>query len=68
MLYIQLVNQLVHTIISEYGTEDLDMLKQKLKQMRILDNVELPDSIAELLFKSEENSAVDPAEEVESSV
>ncbi|KAM4110322.1 hypothetical protein ACB094_03G186700 [Castanea mollissima] len=60
--------ELVHTIISEYGTEDLDMLKQKLKQMRILDNVELPDSIAELLFKSEENSAVDPAEEVESSV
>ncbi|XP_075656603.1 alpha-1,4 glucan phosphorylase L-2 isozyme, chloroplastic/amyloplastic-like isoform X2 [Castanea sativa] len=60
--------ELVHTIIAEYGTEDLDMLKQKLKQMRILDNVELPDSIAELLFKSEENSAVDPAEEVESSV
>ncbi|XP_065623359.1 alpha-1,4 glucan phosphorylase L-2 isozyme, chloroplastic/amyloplastic isoform X2 [Quercus suber] len=60
--------ELVHTIIAEYGTEDLDMLKQKLKQMRILDNVELPDSVAELLFKSEENSAVDPAEEIESSV
>lgn len=44
------------------------MLKQKLKQMKILDNVELPDSVAELLFKSEENSSVDPAEEVESFV
>ncbi|XP_030956624.1 alpha-1,4 glucan phosphorylase L-2 isozyme, chloroplastic/amyloplastic-like isoform X1 [Quercus lobata] len=60
--------ELVHTIIAEYGTEDLDMLKQKLKQMRILDNVELPDSVAELLFKSEENSAVVPADEIESSV
>ena len=68
MLYLQRVNQLVHTIIAEYGTEDLDMLKQKLKQMKILDNVELPDSVAELLFKSEENSSVDPAEEVESFV
>jgi starch phosphorylase len=67
MLYIQWVNQLLHTIIAEYGTEDLDMLKQKLKQMRILDNMELPDSVVELLLKSEENSVVDPVEEVDTS-
>ena len=43
------------------------MLKQKLKQMRILDNMELPDSVVELLLKSEENSVVDPVEEVDTS-
>uniref|UniRef100_A0A2N9J2U3 Alpha-1,4 glucan phosphorylase n=1 Tax=Fagus sylvatica TaxID=28930 RepID=A0A2N9J2U3_FAGSY len=59
--------ELLHTIIAEYGTEDLDMLKQKLKQMRILDNMELPDSVVELLLKSEENSVVDPVEEVDTS-
>ncbi|KAK9277770.1 hypothetical protein L1049_007317 [Liquidambar formosana] len=56
--------ELIHTIISEYGTEDLDLLQQKLKQMRILDNFELPASIIELLAKSEESSAVNPTEEL----
>ncbi|XP_059648791.1 alpha-1,4 glucan phosphorylase L-2 isozyme, chloroplastic/amyloplastic-like isoform X2 [Cornus florida] len=59
--------ELIHTIISEYGTDDLDLLQQKLKQMRILDNVELPASAAELLVKSEENPVVDSVEEDESS-
>lgn len=51
--------QLLHTILAEYGTEDLDLLQEKLNQMRILDNVEMPSSVLELLIKSEEN-AVDP--------
>ncbi|CAK7326176.1 unnamed protein product [Dovyalis caffra] len=57
--------ELIHTIIAAYGTEDLDLLQQKLKQMRILDNIELPDSVLELLVKPKESSAVDSVEEVE---
>ncbi|XP_028082799.1 alpha-1,4 glucan phosphorylase L-2 isozyme, chloroplastic/amyloplastic-like isoform X2 [Camellia sinensis] len=60
-------DELIHTIVSEYGTEDLDLLQQKLKQMKILDNVELPASIMELLVKPEENPVVDSVEENESS-
>lgn len=56
---IQCVNQLVHTIIAEYGTKDPNLLHQKLKQMRILDNIELPVSVVELLNASDENYAVD---------
>ena len=40
------------------------MLVQKLREMRILDNIELPDSVVEILSKSEESSAVDHIEEV----
>lgn len=58
------VIQLIHTIIAEYGTEDLDLLQHKLKQMRILDNIELPDSVLEFLVKQEESSAVDSIKEV----
>lgn len=58
--------QLLHTILAEYGTEDLDLLQEKLNQMRILDNVEIPSSVLELLIKSTENTVdVDKAEEQE---
>ncbi|XP_021807585.1 alpha-1,4 glucan phosphorylase L-2 isozyme, chloroplastic/amyloplastic-like [Prunus avium] len=57
--------ELIHTIIAEYGTEDLDDLVQKLREMRILDNIELPDSVLEILSKSEESSVVDYIEEVD---
>lgn len=49
--------QLLLTILTEYGTEDLDLLQEKLNQMRILDNVEIPTSVLELLIKAEENAA-----------
>ncbi|XWS23113.1 hypothetical protein CRYUN_Cryun29cG0093500 [Craigia yunnanensis] len=55
--------ELIQTIITEYGTEDLDLLQEKLKQMRILDNIELPESVAEFFVKSEKISAVDSTEE-----
>ncbi|CAN4122101.1 unnamed protein product [Withania somnifera] len=56
--------ELLHTILAEYGTKDLDLLQEKLNQMRILDNVELPSSVLELLIKSEEDIVdVDKAEE-----
>ncbi|WCJ22140.1 Glycogen phosphorylase [Euphorbia peplus] len=54
--------ELIETIIAEYGTEDLKLLHQKLKEMRILDNVDLPKSIAELLVKpNKKSSAVEKA-------
>lgn len=56
--------QLVQTIIDEYGKEDLDLLQHKLKEMRILDNVELPGSVLELLVETEEN----PIEEVDTAI
>lgn len=55
--------QLIDTIIAEYGTEDLELLKEKLKQMRVLENIELPASILELLVKPEEITIVDSLEE-----
>ncbi|KAH0923730.1 hypothetical protein HID58_023748 [Brassica napus] len=43
--------ELVSTIVSEYGTEDPDLLKEKLKAMRILENVELPSAFADVIVK-----------------
>ncbi|XP_022968479.1 alpha-1,4 glucan phosphorylase L-2 isozyme, chloroplastic/amyloplastic-like isoform X1 [Cucurbita maxima] len=58
--------ELIHSIIAQYGTKDLELLQQKLKKMRILENFELPDSVMELLVKSAEEPAVDLVEEAES--
>lgn len=58
---------MIDTIIAEYGAEDLDLLQEKLKQMRILDNIELPASILELLLKPEESPVATLKIEVESS-
>ncbi|GKU99663.1 hypothetical protein SLEP1_g12475 [Rubroshorea leprosula] len=55
--------ELIKTIVAGYGTEDLDLLQEKLKQMRILDNFEWPESVAELFVKPEENSSLDPIKE-----
>ncbi|KAJ4871642.1 Alpha-glucan phosphorylase 1 [Raphanus sativus] len=43
--------ELVGTIVSEYGTADPDLLKEKLKAMRILENVELPSAFADVIVK-----------------
>ncbi|KAL0420904.1 UNVERIFIED_CONTAM: Alpha-1,4 glucan phosphorylase L-2 isozyme, chloroplastic/amyloplastic [Sesamum latifolium] len=56
--------ELINTIIQEHGTEDLEQLKEKLKQMRILDNIELPSAVLDSLVKSQE-SLIDNAVEVE---
>jgi starch phosphorylase len=48
----------------ESGVEDLNLLRQKLKQMRIFYNIGLPESVLELLVKLE-SSVVDSIEEVE---
>lgn len=45
--------QLVRTIVSEYGTADPDLLEEKLKAMRILENVELPSAVVDVIVKPE---------------
>ncbi|KAL8533667.1 hypothetical protein ACS0TY_009897 [Phlomoides rotata] len=47
--------EFINTIIEEYGSEDLEFLKEKLNQMRILDNIELPSAVFDLLVKSQES-------------
>ncbi|XP_057952938.1 alpha-1,4 glucan phosphorylase L isozyme, chloroplastic/amyloplastic [Malania oleifera] len=59
--------KLINTIVSEYGTEDPALLEKKLKGMRILENVDLPASIADLFAKPKESLPVDPVEKLESS-
>ncbi|KAK2420036.1 alpha-glucan phosphorylase, H isozyme [Trifolium repens] len=54
--------ELVRTIVAEYGTADSDLLEKKLKEMRILENVELPAEFADILVKSKE--AIDISSEV----
>ncbi|TVT97459.1 hypothetical protein EJB05_57280, partial [Eragrostis curvula] len=46
--------ELINTIISKYGTLDTSLLKKKLQEMRILDNVDLPASVAKLFVKPKE--------------
>ena len=58
--------QLIGTIIAEYGTADSDLLENKLKEMRILENVELPEEFADVLVKSKETTDI-PSEEPQSS-
>jgi glycogen phosphorylase len=45
------LKQLINNIVSKYGTTDTELLKNKLKEMRILDNVDLPASISQLFVK-----------------
>ncbi|XP_020249613.1 alpha-1,4 glucan phosphorylase L isozyme, chloroplastic/amyloplastic isoform X2 [Asparagus officinalis] len=40
--------ELMDNIISEYGTEDLVLLDQKLREMKILDNIEFPERVVQL--------------------
>ncbi|KAI3960515.1 hypothetical protein MKW98_003014 [Papaver atlanticum] len=49
--------ELLSTIVSEYGVEDLELLEKKIQALRILDNVELPATIKEVFTKSEVSAA-----------
>ncbi|XP_021757075.1 alpha-1,4 glucan phosphorylase L-2 isozyme, chloroplastic/amyloplastic-like isoform X1 [Chenopodium quinoa] len=57
--------ELINTIIAEYGIKDLGLLQEKLKQMRIIDNIELPASVLELLVKPQNGSVMTPTVEDE---
>ncbi|XP_009629905.1 alpha-1,4 glucan phosphorylase L-1 isozyme, chloroplastic/amyloplastic [Nicotiana tomentosiformis] len=51
---IQMIDEeLVHEIVSKYGSLDLDKLEEKLAAMRILENFDLPSSVADLFTKPE---------------
>lgn len=65
LLYLCFVNQLIHEIISEYGTDNINLLQEKLRKMRILENIELPDSVIELLNNTKEISVNEPVEEID---
>lgn len=58
--------QLIGDIISEYGTSSPEILKKKLEAMRILENFDLPASVADLFAKPEESPVDEIVEEVES--
>lgn len=58
MLFLQLVNG----IVAEFGKSDPGLLERKLNSMRILENVDLPSSIANLFIKPKETSVVDTSD------
>ncbi|KAA8530419.1 hypothetical protein F0562_005128 [Nyssa sinensis] len=63
---IQMIDEeLIHNIISEYGTSDTELLEKKLNSMRILENFDLPASIADIFIKPKESPTVDLSEELE---
>lgn len=51
--------QLINGIVAEFGKSDPELLEKKLNAMRILENVELPSSIADLFIKPKEISTID---------
>lgn len=57
--------QLIRTIVAEYGREDPDILDKKLKEMRILENVDLPAEFADLIVKPIEVPVPAPGAELE---
>ncbi|KAI3813237.1 hypothetical protein L1987_17956 [Smallanthus sonchifolius] len=54
--------ELISGIVAEFGKSDPELLERKLNAMRILENVELPSSIADLFIKPKETSAIDTSE------
>ncbi|XP_061341655.1 alpha-1,4 glucan phosphorylase L isozyme, chloroplastic/amyloplastic isoform X1 [Gastrolobium bilobum] len=54
--------ELIRTLIAEYGTADSDLLEKKLNEMRILENVELPAEFADIMVKSKEAIDIPSAE------
>nr|XP_043640329.1 alpha-1,4 glucan phosphorylase L-1 isozyme, chloroplastic/amyloplastic [Erigeron canadensis] len=54
--------ELINGIVAEFGKSDTELLEKKLNAMRILENVELPSSIADLFIKPKELSDTDTSE------
>lgn len=49
---------MINGIVAEFGKSDPELLEKKLNAMRILENVELPSSIADLFIKPKEISTI----------
>ncbi|XP_010528398.1 PREDICTED: alpha-glucan phosphorylase 1 [Tarenaya hassleriana] len=60
--------ELVRTIVIEYGTEDPGLLDKKLKEMRILENVELPAAFADVIVKPKKPSVTAAEDTTDESV
>ncbi|KAE9613688.1 putative glycogen phosphorylase [Lupinus albus] len=56
--------EFIHEIISKYGTDDLDLLQQKLRKVRILENIELPNSVIEMLNNLKKVPASEDVKEI----
>lgn len=54
--------ELINFIILENGKEDLVLLEKKLKDMRILDNVDFPESVQKLFYKPKEETPKETSE------
>ncbi|WCJ25628.1 Glycosyl transferase family 35 [Euphorbia peplus] len=48
--------ELIGTIVSEYGKLDPEVLEKKFKEMRILENVDLPPAFADVIAKPKQKS------------
>nr|BAG31925.1 alpha-1,4-glucan phosphorylase L isozyme [Cucurbita maxima] len=60
---IELIDEeLVRSIISEYGMEDKVLLRGKLKELRVLENVDLPAAYSDIFIEPEESSIITSAE------
>ncbi|XP_031490218.1 alpha-1,4 glucan phosphorylase L isozyme, chloroplastic/amyloplastic-like [Nymphaea colorata] len=57
--------ELIGTLVTEYGTKDLESLKKKISQMRILENYPLPSAIRQLFDKSKGDAKKDDSKEKE---
>ncbi|KAG6607108.1 Alpha-1,4 glucan phosphorylase L isozyme, chloroplastic/amyloplastic [Cucurbita argyrosperma subsp. argyrosperma] len=59
---IELIDEeLVRSIISEYGTEDKVLLRGKLKELRVLENVDLPAAYSDIFIEPEASSIITSA-------
>lgn len=56
---------MIHAIVSEYDVADPNLLEKRLKEMRILENVDLPATFADLFVKTKESTDVVPNDELE---
>lgn len=62
IICVHLYKQLINFIILENGKEDLVLLEKKLKDMRILDNVDFPESVQKLFYKPKEETPKETSE------
>ncbi|CAK9186034.1 unnamed protein product [Ilex paraguariensis] len=58
-------DELIHNIVSKFGTSDLHLLEKKLNAMRILENCDLPASVGDVFVKAKETPVVDPSKDLE---
>ncbi|KAJ8750192.1 hypothetical protein K2173_014107 [Erythroxylum novogranatense] len=57
--------ELVRTIVSENGRADSSLLEKKLKEMRILENVDLPAAFADVITKPKKSPVAVTTEDVD---